>query len=590
MRRFTSLACALTLIASAAHAQSDNPPSRVARISALVGQASIQPSGSDEWGDATLNYTITTGDRIYTSPGSRLELEIGPLVVRLSENADVTVTNLDDDLLQLAVAQGTIRLSVYRVLNSDSIEVDTPNGAAIISAPGRYRIDVPPDGRYSGVSIETGAVVVVGPGIEREFRAVQAVQLSGTDRIHVFNVGRPARTIFDQWSDDRDGRVNASQCSRYMSNDIPGCADLDESGQWEANVEFGIVWYPTRVRVDWVPYCDGRWVWIAPWGWTWVAEEPWGYAPFHYGRWAHIGRRWGWIPGPIMMRPYYAPALVVFVGGPGWRVGVNIGAQAWFPLGPREAYHPWYHHDDRYLRSVNMTNVRNVTNINVFIAEPRGGPVRYVNQTAGIIAVSGDGFRNGRPVGKERVTVRPEDVERASIIPHPTVVPVERSAIGGRPVAKPPVAPRPIMRPTMRPPTAPPTTGTRGAPPGRGAPPSRVEPPTRGAPPARGVPPTRGNPPGRGRGDDVQQTGKIIITRVPPPLEKPPFRDQEKALQTRPGRPLEPQQMQNVRDGKAAGPAKDPVTPPQKIAPAKEPPRGGKSEPPGRGRGGRDGS
>ena len=60
--------------------------------------------------------------------------------------------------------------------------------------------------------------------------------------------------------------------------------------------EYGQVWYP-QVAPDWVPYREGSWAYVAPWGWTWVDSEPWGFAPFHYGRWADIGGRWGWVPG-----------------------------------------------------------------------------------------------------------------------------------------------------------------------------------------------------------------------------------------------------------------------------------------------------
>ena len=34
--------------------------------------------------------------------------------------------------------------------------------------------------------------------------------------------------------------------------------------------------------------------------------------------------RWGWIPGPREVRPVYAPALVVFVGG-GMAAGSTVG-------------------------------------------------------------------------------------------------------------------------------------------------------------------------------------------------------------------------------------------------------------------------
>ena len=51
--------------------------------------------------------------------------------------------------------------------------------------------------------------------------------------------------------------------------------------------------------------------------------------------------------------PVYAPALVTFFGV-GAAVGIGAALAAgrigWCPLGPHEAYRPWYHASDRYLR------------------------------------------------------------------------------------------------------------------------------------------------------------------------------------------------------------------------------------------------
>ena len=44
-----------------------------------------------------------------------------------------------------------------------------------------------------------------------------------------------------------------------------------------------------------------------------IDEQPWGFAPYHYGRWAHAGNRWVWVPPQRDVRPVYAPALVAFV-------------------------------------------------------------------------------------------------------------------------------------------------------------------------------------------------------------------------------------------------------------------------------------
>src|SRR3989442_15797597 len=85
-----------------------------------------------------------------------------------------------------------------------------------------------------------------------------------------------------------------------------------------------MVWIP-RVTIGWVPYHYGRWRWVEPWGWSWIDDAPWGFAPFHYGRWAYARNEWFWVPGPVVARPVYAPALVAFVGGSHWSASITIG-------------------------------------------------------------------------------------------------------------------------------------------------------------------------------------------------------------------------------------------------------------------------
>src|SRR6202011_5172879 len=114
--------------------------------------------------------------------------------------------------------------------------------------------------------------------------------------------------------------------ARYVSRELPGYEDLDDYGDWRPNPEYGTVWMP-RVEAGWAPYHYGHWRWIEPWGWTWIDDQPWGFAPFHYGRWAYIGNRWGWVPGTVIVRPVYAPALVTFIGGAGWSLALSVGEE-----------------------------------------------------------------------------------------------------------------------------------------------------------------------------------------------------------------------------------------------------------------------
>ena len=104
---------------------------------------------------------------------------------------------------------------------------------------------------------------------------------------------------------------------------------------------YGNVWIPRSVPSGWAPYRTGHWAYEQPWGWTWIDDQPWGFAPFHYGRWVNLGgASWGWVPGPIVVRPVYAPAVVGFVGGGGF--GFGFGNVGWVPLAPYERFHPWW--------------------------------------------------------------------------------------------------------------------------------------------------------------------------------------------------------------------------------------------------------
>ena len=129
------------LFASTVCADEGDPPGRVARLSLVQGKVTFQPSGESDWSEASVNRPVTTGDRLYTDQGARAELEVGSFAVRLSQGTDVTLANLNDQLMQLGVGQGTLRVTVYEMPENNSVEIDTPNGALILQAAGSYRVD-----------------------------------------------------------------------------------------------------------------------------------------------------------------------------------------------------------------------------------------------------------------------------------------------------------------------------------------------------------------------------------------------------------------------------------------------------------------
>ncbi|MGA3167526.1 MAG: DUF6600 domain-containing protein [Terriglobia bacterium] len=508
-------------------ADEGDPPARVARLSLVQGKVSFQPAGETQWSEVSVNRTVSTGDRLYADEQSRAELEVGPYAVRLSQTTDLTVANLNDQLMQLGLGQGSIRVTVYELPANNSVEIDTPNGALTLLRAGSYRVDTSADGSATQVTVNAGSLEVTGGGVTQAVQSGQAVHLTGTESIQVSFVSPPQPDEFDNWCAGRDRRIEKYSSGEYVSRSVPGSEDLDEYGRWRNDPEYGPVWYPNNIPPGWVPYRQGRWAWVEPWGWTWVEAEPWGFVPFHYGRWAHLGPLWVWVPGPVVVGPVYAPALVAFVGGPGFSLGTGVGLQAWFPLGPREAFVPWYHYGPTYLREVNVTNVRNVTNITTFTN------IRYVNREGATTAVSSEVFRGGLLVGARAVQLTPEQISRAQVVPHPEVTPAAHAVFGGRAMVAPPVraekfgatATGPRGLPTITR-TAPPTGGTKPVPTGMG----------HFGPPA---------------------TPNRVIAKNPPPERNVPFLSREPAMSAHPGRPLEPQQIENLRKGKPAGPMQD---------------------------------
>ena len=270
---------------------------------------------------------------------------------------------------------------------------------------------------------------------------------------------------FDTWAANRDRHWENSNSARYVSADVVGYEDLDDHGSWRQTPDNGNVWFPRASVPDWAPYHYGHWDYIEPWGYTWVDNEPWGFAPFHYGRWVSYEGSWGWVPSParvegvIYVRPVHAPALVAWVGGPHFAIGIGVGgggyapgeSVGWFPLGPREVYVPSYRASRNYVNNVNVSNttvnttvVNNYYNSTVVSNNVNVTNVKYVNQSVpgAVAATTPQAFTSAQPVSKNAVKVDQREVATAPVRAlTPTVVPAKQAVLGtGVAAAKPPVA------------------------------------------------------------------------------------------------------------------------------------------------------
>jgi hypothetical protein len=409
-----------------------DPPGRVARVSFTSGSVSFRPGSLDEWSAASVNYPLTIGDHIWTDRNARSELQIGSTIVRIAPSTELSVLNLDDRTAQFRVTQGAVSVRVRSLIDGEVVEVDTPNAAVSLLQPGLYRVDVNEAGDSSVVTVRRGEAEMGGDGSAIPVRAEQSVALNGLDAPQSSVRAAASFDEFEDWCLTRDRSAENVQAVRYVSPETIGYQDLDANGRWQVVGDYGPIWFP-RVRAEWAPYRFGRWVWVEPWGWTWVDEAPWGFAPFHYGRWVFMpSRGWAWVPGTIVARPVYAPALVAFVGGSTWGASFRFGVApvAWFPLGPREAFVPAYRVTPVYVQRVNAAHVVNVTTITT--------NVTYINRSVpgAVTAVSRETFVRARPVAVEAVAVSREQMQTAVVVGTAAAVAPERVSIVGQAQAR----------------------------------------------------------------------------------------------------------------------------------------------------------
>jgi hypothetical protein len=453
---FWILLAGIALLGATAAAQDeDDPPGRVARMNFSQGSVSFQPGGEGDWVSAVANRPLTTGDNLWTERNSRAELHVGSTSVRMGPETSLTFLQLDDRTAQFRLSEGSMILRVRHLDDDDLVEVDTPNAAFSVLKNGEYRIDVDRDGNETYITAWHGRGEVTGGGSSYVVVGGQRARFFGMDSLNYDISEIPRSDDFDDWAFDRDGREDRADASNYVSQEMTGYEDLDDYGRWRYVSDYGPVWIPASIPVGWAPYRYGHWVWIRPWGWTWVDDEPWGFAPFHYGRWAYVENGWCWVPGPVVVRPVYAPALVVFVGDQG-RFGGGPGV-GWFPLAPGEVFVPAYRVSPTYVNRVNVTNtvvnVTKVTNVyNTYITKNTTNitQINYINRHApnAVTAVSRDSFINARPVAKNIVRVSDRDVAEAPLTHAAPVEPVKASVLGaGTPVKSPP--PQIVNRPVI---------------------------------------------------------------------------------------------------------------------------------------------
>ena len=335
----------------------------VARVSLIRGDVSMERGDANEWVAVTVNTPLVPGDTIATGAGARAEVQLDHSnVVRLDQNTEVKIADLNDSRIQLQVARGLADLAVFKNNQANS-EVDTPNVAVSPLQPGTYRIEVD-SGSMTLVTVRDGQAQVSTSQGSTNVSAGQQITVEGEQNPQYKIVDAAPLDNWDYWNRERNGAIESASNYSHVNQYYTGAQDLGSYGRWSYVPGYDWCWTP-YVNAGWVPYSYGRWVWEPFYGWTWVSYDPWGWAPYHYGRWFFYGSNWFWWPGAVTpyYRPLWAPAYVSFFGFGYGRYNYSFGygygyrSIGWCPLGPHDDFHRWWGHGrDHSFNAVNINN------------------------------------------------------------------------------------------------------------------------------------------------------------------------------------------------------------------------------------------
>src|SRR5579863_8346656 len=114
----------------------DDPPAHVGRLALIDGAVSFRPAAGDTWAIPEPNRPVTTGDALWVDTVGHAEVEIGPNALRASNETEVDIVHLDDDMLQMRVPQGSVDFRIKDIDMRKDYEIDAPNAAVVLDMVG----------------------------------------------------------------------------------------------------------------------------------------------------------------------------------------------------------------------------------------------------------------------------------------------------------------------------------------------------------------------------------------------------------------------------------------------------------------------
>ncbi len=312
-----------------------------ARILLVEGNVVFRTPDVEEWLPVSVNTPLDEGDAVWIPDGGKTEVQLSDgTVVRLDGGSQLDLIAVEDGYTHLHLASGRMYLRTSQKSGKNSLQIDADDTTILPEARTRLRIDMLANSQED-VSIFKGSAYVEGNGNRTIVRAGEHIALEeGHSELLPLN----APDSWETWNIERDRfQSRTAGTALHLPEELQSYSgELEANGKWVQVPEYGMVWRPIILAVDWAPYRSGRWIWKGQ-DYVWISYENWGWLPYHFGRWAVVsGFGWCWVP-PARGDIFWGPGYV------GWyRSGTHIG---WTPLAPNEIF---YGHGQYGRHSVNI--------------------------------------------------------------------------------------------------------------------------------------------------------------------------------------------------------------------------------------------
>jgi hypothetical protein len=195
---------------------------------------------------ATVNSPILPGDYVTTGSGSDAEIQFdGESMLRLAQNTQVRVVNLNPGMREVQLAAGTVDIAELQG-SGGGAQLDTPSLTVRPNQSGDSRVSVLGNGQTL-VTVRSGSAQIVTGNTSQTLPPGSTLVASGPyGTATLSSAPAVAWDSFDQFNAARDQTIaSAYGANSYVSPLLAGYANLANYGQWQNVPGYGYSWAPS---------------------------------------------------------------------------------------------------------------------------------------------------------------------------------------------------------------------------------------------------------------------------------------------------------------------------------------------------------